>query len=298
MSMAIMFSPDDPLFWMNHCNIDRFYLFWMDCNEFESVKNQSITSTHYYAANPINPRGYVAYNPYYPFLLPYKVTADSQIPFYYRSNGDSKVFTSKRWPTPRQVWGATPGAKGYDGMWYGYGPDSLVAELGPACPKNVKWSLVHQNLPKKRSEDEDDTIPPTSRSHALLKEYGKTFRTEIAKGRSHEDVIRSMAMAECLKAPRLQVTQKLLNWISMNNLHISSFDTICDKPSELSIETSDGSAKTQALTAEGSYVPIWVIVSASIGSALLMIAIVTLIIIYFRKTQNPTSDDSYTVMKE
>jgi hypothetical protein len=290
-----MFSPDDPMFWMNHCNIDRLYLFWIDCNEYDYVSNKSITSYHYYAANPINPRGYVAYNPYYLIPTPYKVTADSPIPFYYRSNGDSKVFPQKEWPTPRQVWGSTPGAKGYNGIYYGYGKDALVADLGNSCPRNIKWTLVNQNTVKKRSEDEDTVLNP---SQALLKENGKRFEAEIAKGRSHEEVLRSMAVAECEKAPKLKVTQKLLDWISMNNLHISAFDSLCDKPSE-KYENNQiiPNARTLDSAGTGSYVPLWVIITASISSALLMIAIVTLIIIYFRKTSQPT-DNSYTEMKE
>jgi len=109
-----------------------------------------------------------------------------------------------------------------------------------------------------------------------------------------------MAMAECEKAPRMQITQKLLDWVSMNNLHISAFDTLCDKPSERleNTENQKSTSMESTGTGTGNYVPLWVIVTASIGSAIVMIAIVTLIILYVRKTSQQQTDDAYIVMKE
>jgi len=106
-----------------------------------------------------------------------------------------------------------------------------------------------------------------------------------------------MAMAECEKAPKIKVTQKLLNWISMNNLHISAFDSLCDKPSERVDNYLAQKSNSMETSGTGNYVPLWVIITASVGSAILMIAVVTLIILYFRKTSQ-TADDSYTAMKE
>jgi len=145
-TMSLMFSPDDPLFWMHHSNLDRIYKCWIDCNEYEFVSNLSLTYKQYEGANPVSYEGRIAYNPYTGFK--YAVTADSKIPYYYQSSGDSDIFPHAKWPTPRQVWGANPTQRGYDGVWYCYGYDALVAQLGSSCTSNVKWTLVHQTTKK------------------------------------------------------------------------------------------------------------------------------------------------------
>jgi len=83
----------------------------------------------------------------------------------------------------------------------------------------------------------------------------------------------------------------------MNNQHISDFDTLCDKPSErLNQESNKVDQTTTSLN--GSFVPLWVIISASVGTAIVLIAIVVLIIIYMRKKAlSSNSEYSYSEMK-
>jgi len=247
----------------------------------------------------MNPLGDIAFNPNTNPATPYAVTADSKIPFYYKASGDSMIFPQAKWPTPRQVWGINPTERGYDGMWYCYGFDALVAKLGSSCTKNKKWTLVHQNVTvtKKRSDEEDRVFSHPSSHH--LKTLGQKFEQEVAKGRSHEEVLHSMIMESCETKPKIQLNDRLLKWISMNNLHISSFDTLCDKPSER-YEQMFGKKEDQTQNASETGVPLWVIITASVGSALFVIAVIILIVLYVKKTgKGPgPAEGAYIQMKE
>jgi len=72
-SMSIMFSPDDPCFWLHHTNIDRLYHWWADCWDYENVITPG--PNQYTAANPINSNSNTAYNPYTGVLYNVAATA-------------------------------------------------------------------------------------------------------------------------------------------------------------------------------------------------------------------------------
>jgi len=304
-SMSIMFSPDDPCFWLHHTNIDRLYHWWADCWDYESVKTPG--TNQYTAANPISKNGYTAYNPYTGEA--YNVDGSSKIPYYLSQNKKSYIFpdtttcsTPPCWPTPNQLWPmGTTTSPGYDGINYRYGPDVMCQNntFGQSCKNNLKgWNWVNQPYTQKRSLDEEiigstDTHPKLANLHEL----GNILKDEVAKGKSHEVALKSLAMSQCEKASKLKLTEKTLDWIRMNNLHISDFDTLCDKPSErLAQESVKEDQSTTNLN--GSFVPLWVIISASIGTAIVLIAIVVLIIIYMRKKSvSSNSEYSYSEMK-
>jgi len=193
----------------------------------------------------------------------------------------------------------TTAAPGYDGINYRYGSDDLVKTMGTMCTKNVKgWNWVHQTSSQKRSHDDEEIESTPHPRLAKLHALGNILKEEIAKGRSHEEALTALATAQCEKAAKLPLNKKTLDWIRMNNLHISDFDTLCDKPSERLTQESvkeDHDQSTNSLN--GSFVPLWVIISASIGTAIVLIAIVVLIIIYMRKKSEANSEYSYAEMK-
>jgi len=290
-------------FWLHHTNIDRLYRWWGDCYDYESVKTPG--TNQYTAANPISSRGYTAYNPY--TGIKYNVDATAKIPYYISKNKKSYIFPDTSsctsppcWPTPKALWSmGSPTALGYDGICYRYGPDTMCQTLGSSCKNNLNgWNWVNQQNIAKRSIDDEiihssETHPRLAKLHAL----GNILKEEVAKGKSHDEVLKSMAMSQCEKATKLKLTEQTLDWIRMNNLHVSDFDTLCDKPSErLTQESVKEDQSTTNLN--GSFVPLWVIISASIGTAIVLIAIVVLIIIYIRKKSVvPNSEYSYSEMK-
>lgn len=51
-SMGTMASPNDPLFFMHHTNIDRLWAVWQDCWNYDEVPNSAITPNIYQAVSP------------------------------------------------------------------------------------------------------------------------------------------------------------------------------------------------------------------------------------------------------
>jgi hypothetical protein len=301
-SMSIMFSPDDPLFWLHHCNIDRLYHFWADCWEYDAIKALDSTKTSQYTAgNPASTYGRTAYNPY--TYLKYDVGLGSKIPFYFAGpSTDCYIFPKADFPTAQQLWSMGDATtKGYDGIYYRYGPDNLVKNFGSSCTKNIVWRWVDQPYTPKRNLDDEEIDDDTHPQLAHVKEQGRYFREQVAKGRDHHEVLHELATANCHTAAKIDVMdEKLLTWSRMMNTHLSDWDTPCDKVSERLTQESQNNAQNSELSAGGSFVPLWVILSASIGTAIILITIIVLIVIYLRKrAQNaPNAEYSYAEMKE
>jgi len=87
-SMTVMISPDDPLFFLHHCNIDRLFHLWIDCHGYDNITSANLTSTQY-AGSPTtrdNPQ---------PGLPDYTFTLSSQMPYYWGGTGSSTAFPKK-----------------------------------------------------------------------------------------------------------------------------------------------------------------------------------------------------------
>jgi hypothetical protein len=304
MSMGLMSSPDDPIFFLHHANVDRLYHLWMDCHDYENITADSITPTQYEALNPSgsgpaqsgsNPSPTV--NPITGLI--YEVTADTEIPFSWNYPSHNVLFPQP-WPTPRDLW---PSVNGYKGYNVRYGPDNLVLSFGEACPNNQQWTLVNYEESQQRS---------ISKSHPhkdKLKKQSDTFKKEIASGKSTLGVIYNLAYEECTEAPKLKITPRLLEWIQMNHLDISAFDTVCDKLSRYHEDNIDEAnneettSKTKQInivaerdSSDKAVVPLWVIITLSVGAFVLLVTIIVLVVIYLRISKVKYVDDSYRVM--
>jgi len=129
-------AAEDPIFYMHHCNVDRLWHIWMDCQGFDNVTPSTVTAAMYVAQNPIgsgSPRRDPQGNAF-------KVGLDDQLWFYYNSN--TLTFLPRtQWPRIRDLFSLGPG--GWNGINYRYGPDKLVSTL-TTCPNKV-WTFVNQN---------------------------------------------------------------------------------------------------------------------------------------------------------
>jgi len=215
--MATMMSPDDPLFFLHHCNIDRLYHLWIDCHDYEKIDAENLTNVQYEGANPLLPGStWLKLDPY--TRTPFDVDID--VPISYLSDGEeNKLFPMDSWPTPRQLW--TLGKKNKRGpadLYYRYGPDKLVTTLGEVCEKNTKWNWVNYG---ESNLDDDDLF---------YKKISETWKENLrTSGKNKRDVLYDMAMTECLKTPKLEITDYVMNWLISNGLDVSVLDTICEK---------------------------------------------------------------------
>jgi hypothetical protein len=81
-SMATMSSPDEPLFFLHHCFIDRLYHLWQDCWDYEFIEASALTAYQYLALNPSpppSPTSKVSINVYVKPNVAYNVSIDKTI---------------------------------------------------------------------------------------------------------------------------------------------------------------------------------------------------------------------------
>jgi len=127
----------------------------------------------------------------------------------------------------------------------------------------------------------------------MMQEISDKFEAKLAGGKLHHEALYEMAEEECESTPKIVFDKLSLAFIKMNNLHPTSFDRMCDKPSQQLKNTGDKDHPVWELVQP---TPLWLIVVASIGSALILIFIVTLVIIFIRKRSASTGVDAYRAM--
>jgi len=271
---------------LHHGNVDRFYHLWQDCQGYENIPSKSITATQY-AANPTSRDNPVNGLPDYTFSM------SSQIPYYWGKTITTPFpKTNGAWPTPRDMWSTGLSTPGYDGICYRYGKDQLVRGFGTACPDQT-WNLVDVGYVATTSK-RDDSINP------LIQEYKNQYELKVSEGKSHKDALYEMAVQECMNAPKNEITPRLMGWMKMNNLKPEHFDSICDKPSQRMALAQDREDTSTSSIGYSTAVPVWVIISASVGSAVILIAVISIAIFFaMRKRKLPTveNDDLYVPMK-
>jgi len=286
-SMATMWSPDDPIFWLHHCNLDRLWHLWMDCNGWDKVTSDKLTCMQYEAWNPVSISAGPLVNPVTGIVYP--VGPDDPIPFTRDSNmDDTVVFPGPEWPTPRSLWSCgTATAPGHDGIYYRYGVDQLVRTYSKSCPDSSSWTLVDVGYVWVRTKAKRDF----DGLHPVMQEKSETYEAKLAQGKSHQEVLHEMAMTECEKAPKNDINPQLEEWIKMMNHVPEDYDSLCDKPS-LRLQDRKNAAANQQTTFEigGTAVPLWLIIVACVSCVLVLIGIITVIIISVRRKSGLTDD--------
>lgn len=304
--MKTMSSPDEPTFWLHHCNIDRVYHMWADCQGYELCDPSALTSNQYQAANPLS----VQKNA--PAKLdstvsPAKncsVNLDDKIYYYwYPAKTISKVFPDNNWPTYRQMWsmGDEVTGGGFDGLCLRYGEDEICGADGFAknCPDTV-WRWVNQPDPyQKRSVAQR---PGKKIVHPLIQSMNDKFHTFKLAGRTNREALRELAMEECNSIPKLQITDDVRMWIEMNGGDVAEYDRICDNADNAITEKKEDKT-TEAATSNTAEIengqmltPVWVIVVASVASVIGVIIIVVVVVIIVKKRNAAAQANLYVQM--
>jgi len=132
----------DPLFYLHHCNNDRLWHIWVDCHGWEWFESGDLTDIQYQPFNPMPNSNSIQYTP--DPKVPFKVTKDDQVFFYVDKKLTAKFLPETVWPKIKDLWftGKTT-KRGWNGLFYRYGPDKLVRSGTLICPDKV-WSLVNQ----------------------------------------------------------------------------------------------------------------------------------------------------------
>jgi len=165
---------------------------------------------------------------------------------------------------------------GWDKINYRYGKDQIVRGFGKACP-DQKWSIVDVGYVATKKRDEG--------LHERLWGTVESFEGKLNEGKSHVVALHEVAMDECESAPKTNLGPKWQEWMNMMGVKPEQFDTICDKPSQRMGSTEQGQEESHVEHLTANVIPLWVIIVASVGSALLLIAVVSIVIVYRMKNK-------------
>jgi hypothetical protein len=234
--MISMCSPDDPLFFSHHANVDRLYAIWQDCHDLELVAPANYTTIEY--SNITNYAGNG--NPYWNYGM------DSPIPFFWLpGNQDSFAIPNSPFPTARNVCSmGTEEGPNYDGLYVRYINDALVGALGQdingqsTCPNNkAGWNLVYPpgatNVTRKRNIEVNSTTNSTSPNRdAALNGIINAFAAAAAAGLSGIDALNYIALQECKNSQQMEIDESLEAWMMDQGTQPEQYHSLCDSPSQ------------------------------------------------------------------
>jgi hypothetical protein len=236
-SMKTQSSPDEPMFFMHHGNVDRLFHLWADCFDYENIPGDALGPDQYTEINP-TPGGtqvsYMADNG--KDKLPVRVLPDTIVPYKFGS-GSSIFIPDTKWPKIKDLWTCGEAGKpGWMGMYYRYGGDAIaqLMSLKPGCCKSNNWGWVNYGGSKKRSEDpeQNDFTDRTDNEAVMFRDIkAEILKKTEQEGLSTNAAIREIAMENCLKNPKAEYSPEDRAYLRMMGIAPSSLDRICDEPS-------------------------------------------------------------------
>jgi len=232
--MASQASPDEPMFFMHHANVDRFFAMWVDCNEYEKKSGSALGCPNEYCdVNPVSDSTKTVYDG----TTKCSITLDTQVTFYFGSSADSKILPKSQWPALKDLHSSgydnSAQTSGWQNLHVRYGPDALAQRIAGACPKQPAstgnpWTVVNYGASKKR--DAEDEVPLNDNASKEYAKFDRDYAEKMAKGLSPNEAIREMAMDECLETPKPERTQEDLAMMRMMGIGPHALDRICDEP--------------------------------------------------------------------
>jgi len=246
-SMASQASPDEPIFFMHHANVDRLFAMWSDCNEYEKKSGGALGCPNEYCdVNPVSDSTKTVYDG----TTKCSITLDTQVTLYYSGTGDSKICPKAQWPLLKDLHTSgydNPSSQqvGWQNLFVRYGgpdssaqyggPDPLAVRITPACTKQPittgnPWTVVNYGGNSKKRDVEEKA----SLTENAEKEYAKfdlKYAAKMEKGLSPQDAIHEMAMEECMETPKPQLSQDGLAMMRMMGISPNALDRVCDEPS-------------------------------------------------------------------
>jgi len=222
--MSTMNSPDDFLFWLHHCNMDRFWALWQDCYDYDKVDPSQITNSIF------------SYNwtvGYGSNIITY--TIDEPMLYYYPSTtipatrltvpGNPNPF-----PRPRDMHFIGNQSKlGYGGIYYRYGPDQIVATMNSESTFDgiCHFDTLCNVLPtQKRSFTLPDNIfdDPDAQQH--MERIESLFGVHSSQQKLHY-----LALWECSNQNIDQTRNHTapFDWCEMNGHNCSDWMTTCQR---------------------------------------------------------------------
>jgi len=227
-SMQTQGSPDEPMFFMHHGNVDRLLHYWMDCHEYDKIEPRSLSTTHYVSINPTDATSSNPHTAKDANGNKYDTSLDSIVPLFVSAEGSFKYCLSSEFPKVRDMWSmGTADKKGWNGLFYRYGPDALAtSSLSSACKAGNTWTWVNYGRSKRSNSEEEMGTPEEM---MLYQNLSRKFDDKVQEGLTPQEAITDLAMESCKANPQIELPEKELKYLMMMGVDFSASKRICDE---------------------------------------------------------------------
>jgi len=219
-------SPDEPMFFMHHGNIDRIFHLWANCQGYNTIDPNTLTTTQYTSINPTDPTASPPHTAKDANGNPYDTSLDSIVPMFVNGENTFVFAPSTSFPTVRAMWSmGTSTQPGFNGLYYRYSTDAMVqSSLSKACPCQ-NWDWVNYNPGgKKRSEEMG-----TPEEIELYQYLSRQYDDKVKEGKTPQEALYDLAMESCKSNPQQPLPEKELQYLKMMGVDFSATKRICDE---------------------------------------------------------------------
>jgi len=231
-SMQTQGSPDEPMFYMHHGNIDRLFHFWANCQGYNLADPNTLTTNQYISINPTDPTASPPHTAKDANGNPYDTSLDSTVPLFVSGENTFVFLPSTNFPKVRDMW--TMGSSdcthtGWNGLCYRYGSDGLanLATQTSACQSCGSWDWVNYCPNQKRSDIGEEIGTPEEM--LVYQNLLKQFDDKVKEGMTPKDALDDLAMDSCKSNPQQALPAKELNYLKMMGVDFSASKRICDE---------------------------------------------------------------------
>jgi len=234
-SMQTQGSPDEPMFFMHHGNIDRIYHYWANCLGYNLIDPNTLSTNQYTSINPTDPTASPPHTAKDANGNPYDTSLDATVPLFVSGENTYIWAPSTNFPTVRDLWTmGTSSQPGWNGMYYRYGVDPLavLSTKTSACSTCGSWDWVNYGDPQgtggnKRSDK--GTEMGTPEEMLVYENLLRQFDDKVKEGMTPAEALDDLAMDSCKSNPQQSLPEKELNYLKMMGVDFSASKRICDE---------------------------------------------------------------------
>jgi len=224
-SMQTTASPDDPMFYLHHTNVDRLFHLWADCHEYDNIPSNELGPDQYTSINPTDADSDNPHTATDIYGNALDVNLDRTIPLYLSATTQLVYIPEAAFPTAREMWSmGSEASPGWNGLYYRYGPDKLASSaISSTCVPGNTWNWVNYGELDKIENEDMKVYDSIDETYRILTE---------GQGRAPLEALQQMAMDACKSNPGQPLESHHKKYLKMMGITPATIRRICDEETE------------------------------------------------------------------